>query len=67
MIIWLDPIPNVRFVGAPVECAIIGTSQFQNQLTLYVRVPVVDQHGPGFIVYLATVDSAYRDVRWTRT
>ena len=66
-LIWLDTIPNVQFSGAPVSCEIIGTSRFQDQITLYVRIPVHDAHGYGFVVYLATVDSAYRDIRWART
>ena len=61
-VVWIDPIPNVRFEGAPVGCTIIGTSRFQGQLTIYVRVPIHDHLGYGFLVYVATVDSAYRDV-----
>ena len=66
-VIWLDPIPNVRFEGAPVSCEIIGTCRFQDRITLYVRIPVHDHLGYGYVVYLATVDSAYRDVHWTRS
>ena len=60
--VWIAPIPNVRFAGAPVDCMIIGTCRFQGQLTIYVRIPIHDHLGYGFLVYVATVDSAYRDV-----
>ena len=66
-LIWLDPIPNVQFIGAPVPCEIIGTSRFQDQITLYVRIPVHDHRGYGYVVFLASVDSAYRDIQWART
>ena len=66
-IVWLDPVPVVRFEGGPVLCQIIGTSRFQNELTLYLRIPIADAQGEGFIVYLCTVYSAYRSVPWQQT
>ena len=60
---WIDPVPAIRFEGGPLACEIIGTSRFGDELTLYIRVPSDD----GFIVYLVTVTSSYRDLRWQRT
>ena len=59
---WLDPIPNVRFAGGPVECTITGTCRFMGRYQLYVRIPMHDHLGYGYLVYVATVDSAFRDV-----
>ena len=66
-VIWLNPVPNIRFEGGPAPCTIIGTSRFQNQLTLYLRVPILDAYGEGYVVYLVHVDSAYRDLPWQQT
>ena len=66
-ITWLDPIPSIRFDGGPVPCTVIGTSRFQGQLTIYLRVPYVDAQGEGYIVYLVNVASAYRDLPWQQT
>ena len=66
-IVWLDPVPSIRFEGGPVPCVIIGTSRFQNELTIYLRIPVADARGDGYIVYLCTVYSAYRDLPWQQT
>ena len=64
---WLDPVPAIRFEGGPLPCTIIGTSRFGTELTIYLRIPVVDAFGEGYIVYLCTVSSAYRDLPWQRT
>ena len=59
---WIDPAPAVRFEGGPLPCTIIGTSRLPDgELTLYLRVP----DGEGYIIYLVTVTSAYRDQPWT--
>ena len=64
---WLDPVPAIRFEGGPVPCTIIGTSRFLDELTIYLRIPIVDAYGEGYIVYLCTVSSAYRDRPWQQT
>ena len=65
---WLDPGPVIRFLGGdPVEALIIGTSRFQNDLTLYIQIPVAHAQGVGHVVYLCKVYSAYRHVAWQRT
>ena len=42
---WLDPIPAIRFEGGPLPCTIIGTSRFGTELTIYLRIPIVDAYG----------------------
>ena len=42
---WLDPIPAIRFEGGPLPCTIIGTSRVGTELTIYLRIPIVDAYG----------------------